>query len=321
VTYIYQGSFIAPGPKRRYDDGRDRCAADLKKILARGPTRPDSLLAKRARSDAAISKAAGPNANAALGEIKKAHAAGRRPGFPANEAIGEAPFASRSISAVKKATGRALHVDGHRMLSARELDKAFRETPLTNPNISAADLSNIITNASIKKYGMRVSSDGRRIVRDLSLAKGLTTARPRLNDRGVTDDYGRGAPESRNGTWGGSTADTGASNDWRDQPAPSQRTAVVGGQFLGTPPMSDRDAAVAAIKFALRKPQPLFGRRGDEGEPQERTDELDEDDADEDEDDSREKDANAADSFGGQRSRKQKSRGKARPDEDEDEDD
>lgn len=129
----------------------------------------------------------------------------------------------------------------------------------------------------------------------------------------MTDNYARTSPHSANGTWSGGTADTGASNNFRDQPAPAQRTAVVGGQFLGQPAMSDRDAAVAAIKKDLSRPK-RWGAGGDDAGAQDRTEDLDQDDSDPDDDESRQKDPNSDDAFS-KSPRKRKHRG----DEDDDE--
>ena len=101
-------------------------------------------------------------------------------------------------------------------------------------------------------------------------------------DRAVTDNYGRGSPENRNGNWDDAHADTGATNDWHDQIVPSTKPTLVGGQPIGTPSTSQRDAAIDAIKRDLSKPKRLGTADVD----------MDDDDRD-----GRAKDPNADDSF------------------------
>jgi hypothetical protein len=284
--YIYQGSFIAPAGGCEFEDGRDRCDAALKKLFARGPQRPDTLQ-KRLRSDADVAaELAMPlskqqrrlrsNAHEALEAIKNIHGAGPRRTLP--ESIGEAPFASKSIAAVRKAHGRALHVNG-RMLSARELNKAFASTP-AHPSVSARDLEGIVGNELQKRdpgaVWRSMSQEERhagavraskipsarwnamtRHEQLREMTKGLTTARPRLNDRGVTDDYNRGAPESSNSTWNDVHANTGAGDDWHDQITPTVKPTRVTFPQFGVPGQSRRDDAVEAIREALTKPKRL----------------------------------------------------------------
>jgi hypothetical protein len=295
---INHGSFIAPSPKPRYEDGRHRCDASLKKMFARGPQRPsEHSLAKRVWFDADVNAVAAAtqsdgerrlrsNAHEALDAVKKIHRTGRRPGLPGHEAVGDAPFASKSIGAVRKAQGRALHVDG-RMLSPRELNKAFATT-LTNPSLSARDLAKMVR-------------------------KGAAQSMRPLDP--INDHLDRG-PNSSNAVWNDVHADTGASNDWRDQPTPSVEPTIVGAQTLVTPSALTRDAAVDAIKRALRQPKKAFGNSDsdDDGDDdQDQTSDLDEDEADEDEDDSDAKDPNSADAF----DNSSKKRGKRRANRDE----
>ena len=324
--YLYKGSFVEPAGKPQYMDGRDRCDQALKAIFAAGPQRPDSL-AKRARSDAGVNallarklsrqdRLRRSNAHEALEEVKKVHRAGGRRGVA--EAEGDEPHISRSVNAIRKAQRHALHVGNHRMLSAQELNKAFAtdigklEVGITLDTHGYATGFYPMTKVEKRGYLRRDASNMH--LSDAEFRKGLGSARPRTNDVGVTDSYGGGAPESLNGVSGGAIADTGAANDWHDQITPSVKATQVGTQFLGVPDASQRDAAVEAIKMALRKPQRLGGARDDDTADQDRTDDLDEDEEDLDETDARGKNPNAADSFDGNRKRK------ARPDEDEDED-
>jgi hypothetical protein len=298
--YVYQGNFIAPPERREYPDGRNRCDKALKKLFSRGPTRPDSL-AKRATPDADVAAEAAmlltkherrlrSNAHETLEAVKKVHRSGRRAGFPEHEAQGDEEFRSRSVSAIRKARGHAVHVSGHRMLGARELNKAFADS---------------IGKVEVNLDGIephRGYASGFRAMTKLekrAFRKGLTG--PALNDIGTKP------PNSANANWNDVHADTGATNDWRDQSVPNVKPTLVGGQPIGAPPITDRDAALDAIKRALRKPEKMWGNNSDMDQDQ--TEDLDEDDADDDEDESRGKDPNAADSFDGNRSsRKRKQR-------------
>jgi hypothetical protein len=296
---IHAGSFQPPVEQRKYQDGRDRCDANLKKIFAAGPQMPDDLF-KRDRSDAAVHAALNKklsrqerlrrsNAHEALTEIKKIHGAGGRRSLP--EADGDEPFQSKSVAAVRKAQRRALHVGDNRMLSPDELNKAFSQRPAT-PSRSADEM-HLTRDEFLRKRARNSSGDEwNRMTwqqrRDY-FSKGLSA--PSLNDVGTKP------PQSANGTWNDVHADTGATNDWRDQAAPSTRPNVVGNQTTATPSMLTRDAAIDAIKFALRKPQKMWGARDDNDDDQDRTDDLDEDDSDEDEDDDSAKNPNRADAF------------------------
>jgi hypothetical protein len=317
--YVYHRSFSKPVGPRQYVDGRHKCDSALKKIFAAGPTTPGALM-KQDRSDAGVNAALAKklnrqerlrrsNSHEALQEIRKVHNRGVRPHL--DEADGDPEFQSKSVSAMAKARLRVLPVTGHRLLSANELNKAFASPPHGKRRPGALD------------YDYKFDERGRVLSKRLNARyarKGLTTARPRLNDIGVvTDNYGHGAPESLNSQWNNVHADTGAANNWRDIPVPSVRPTIVGSQNTATPSALTRDAAVDAIKRALRNPQKMWGNsdRDDDDDDQDRTEDLDEDDADEDEDESRAKDPNADDSFDNRRSSK---RGKRRADEDEDED-
>ena len=81
-------------------------------------------------------------------------------------------------------------------------------------------------------------------------------------------------PEDDDTVNGGEIADTGASNNWRDQPAPTPRAAPVTDPHtasirVGRPPPTARDATLAAIKAAQRQPRPLVpgALRGDTQDP------------------------------------------------------
>jgi hypothetical protein len=336
MRYVYKGSFVQPVGRPQYVDGRDRCDRALKKLFAAGPTTPADLF-KRDRSDASVHLAIakklsrqerlrGSNSAEALEQVKKLHRAGGRRSL--DEAEGDAPLISKSVTAMERARQHVVSMTGHSLPSAIELNKLFAnrsgkrtvhldevELPLRKRELSELHAAgHRLVTAGRYEYEF----DAKGIVVSKSLRKGLTTARPRLNDTNVHDNYNHGAPESLNGTWTDTHADTRAANNWRDIPVPSERPTVVGSQNTVTPNTTDRDAAVAAIKRALRKPQKMWGNAEDRDEDQDQTSDLDEDDADEDEDESRIKNPNADDAVG-TRSRKRKSR--ADEDEDEDEDD
>jgi hypothetical protein len=101
--------------------------------------------------------------------------------------------------------------------------------------------------------------------------------------------------QSDNALSGGVIVDTGASDNWHDQINPSVRPTMVGSQPLATPSMLTRDAAVDAIKMALRKLQKMWGNASDLDEDKDRTEDLDEDDEDMDEDDPSAKNTNRDD--------------------------
>jgi hypothetical protein len=275
---VYKRSFRNPVEPRRYADGRHRCDSALRKLFAAGPQRPDSLV-KRDTSDAALNAALEKklskqerlrrsNSHEALQEIKKVHRAGGRRNLA--EAQGEEQFRSKSVEAVRKARGRVVHVGDNRLLSAVELNKAF-----------ARDIGKVELGATLDVHGHATGFYPMTKAEKRNMRKGLSN--PALNDIGTKP------PQSRNGTWNGGIANTGASNDWRDQSEPTLRPTMVGAQTTTTPSQLTRDAAVDAIKFALRKPQKMWGNTKD-------TADLDEDDEDMDEDDDNAKDPNRDDS-------------------------
>jgi hypothetical protein len=119
-------------------------------------------------------------------------------------------------------------------------------------------------------------------------------------------DVGTKPPQNSNSTW--NDADTGASNNFRDQPVPSQHTSQFGTQTLDTPSTTDRDAAIASIKKDLSRPSGTLSpsqrvRANAKAPPvrttaavQDATDDLDETQEDE-SDDSEAKNPNRADGF------------------------
>jgi hypothetical protein len=278
-------SFANPVGARKYEDGRDRFDKALKKIFAAGPQRPDSL-AKRDRSDAALNAALAKklnrqerlrrsNAAEALEEVRKVHAAGGRRGL--DEAKGDPEFPSRSVNMVKRARQHAVPVTENRLPNPIELNKLF------------ADQTREIDVDNIQRYGGYASRFRAMTKAERRAWKGLGTARPRANDTGVTDNYGHGAPESLNGQWNDVHAATGASNNFRDMAVPSERPTIIGSQTTATPSALTRDAAIDAIKRALRSPQKMWGNSDlDEDEDE---DEADDEDEDEDEDDDDDEDS------------------------------
>jgi hypothetical protein len=306
MTNLYRGSFIAPKGGTNFEDGRHMADAAIRKIHREGPQKP-STLAKRAKPERVALASRGQNQ--ALNEIQKVHARGRRPGLPEHEAQGDAPFQSKTLSAIRKAHRHALRVTGHTLPSCDELSKAFASRPL-NPN--ARDASNIhlsdVEFRKLRKGGGSVGDIPSDVWNRMSwgersdyIRKSLSSARPRLNDLGVVHDGyaddGRG-PNSSNANWNNTRADDAATTNWPRDKEPSQGMTIVGGQVVGRPSDSNRDAAVDAIKNALRSPQKLWGNSSDVDEDP--TEDLDEDSEDQDEDESRVKDANAQD-FGNKR--------------------
>jgi hypothetical protein len=298
---VYHNSFTRPTSGPDYADGRLLCDQSLKKIFARGPQSP-ATLAKRGQSSANIS--------ADLAAIKKAHAAGRHPGLPQHTAQGDAPMPSRSVSMVKAVRQHALTVYGHRLPSLDELNKAFSSPVRISPRTPCRDASNmhLTRDEFLSKRARSLSSDQWNSMtqqqrRDY-FSKGLTN--PSLHDVGTP----RG-PQSSNSTWNDVHADTGASNNFRDQPVPSQRTSPFGAQTLDTPSTTDRDAAVAAVKKDLSRPSGTLSpsqrvRANAKAPPvrttaavQDATEDLDEDDdeMDQDKDSSDAKNPNRADGF------------------------
>jgi hypothetical protein len=244
---VYHNSFIAPTGGGNFLDGRQFADAAIKKAHRSGPQSPASL-AKRARSDADVNRDVSmtltkgerlrrSNAPDALQAIKKIHGKGSRRSL--DEAQGDAPVGSRSVSMVKAARRIGLRVNGHRLLSANELNTEFAKGSALSKHPINIDIVDRTVTAG--KYDYDFDAKGIVLAKRLNARyrKGLGTARPRANDVGVTDNYGHGAPESLNGDSGGAIADTGASNSWRDQAVPNVKPTQVGTQFLGNPSLSD----------------------------------------------------------------------------------
>jgi hypothetical protein len=95
---------------------------------------------------------------------------------------------------------------------------------------------------------------------DLSaIAKGLRKSKPAY-DYDIVDGRVVGktlrkavAPQSANGQWDNVHADTGASNNFRDEQTAKPNTARLGGQLIGTPSKTNMQAAVDAIKEDLAR--------------------------------------------------------------------
>ena len=291
---IHKYSFRNPVATRKYEDGRHHCANALKKIFAAGPTAPATLM-KLDKSDAGVNAAMAKklnrqerlrrsNSHEALQEIQKIH--GKGPRRSLDEAQGDAPVKYKSVEAMKKARQRVLPVMGNRMLSVLEITKAFA-APASKRHvdieIELRKPGKVARTVNAGRYDYDFDAKGIVLGKRLNAryAKGLTN--PALNDIGAKP------PQSANGQWNGGIAATGATNDWRDQPEPTLRPTIVGSQPVATPSMLTRDAALDAIKFALRKPQKLFGNTQD-------TEDLDEDDEDLDDDDDQGKNPNRDDS-------------------------
>lgn len=244
-NYIHSGSFTKPTPPPAYADGRDECTKALKKILARGRQRPDSL-AKRAtssdldvRAEVAISltdheRALNSHADEAFDEIRKVHAAGAQRAAPVAE--GDDAFESRSVNMVKRAHSRGL--------------------PVTRAGLPSVD------QALAKRLGkVRVNIEA--LVRG-DLRKSLSGAEwARMSPRERQDYFGirKGQPpQSSNASWDNTHADTGAGNDWHDETEMGETTtARIGGQVIGVPSQTNMQAALDAIKRDLRKPKNLLG--------------------------------------------------------------
>jgi hypothetical protein len=318
--YIHAGSF-GPPAERTYPDGRQACDRALKKIFARGPTRPDSL-AKRAKPDSDVNderamaldkreRRLRSNAHEALQEIRKVHAAGGRRSLPESE--GGAPQLRKSIEAMRKALQRGVYA-GNRLPSAVELNRSFangrREVNLDEVMLPLhkQELRKLYADGHRQVTAGRYiyTFDAKGVVIDRQLRKANLPRNPSLNEVGVKP------PNSLNATWDNNHADTAAANNWRDQLVPSVRPTIVGAQTVVTPSALTRDAAIDAIKMALRKPQKMWGNSADLDEDQDATEDLDEDEEDLDETEARGKDPNASDSFDGNRKR-----GKRRADEEE----
>jgi hypothetical protein len=250
MSNIYKGSFIAP-VKRQFPDGRRQLSTAIRKMHRGAPL---SATMQKSAAMAERPSAFGAPADETLHEIKKVHRTGRRAGLPQHTAEGDGEFDSKSVNMVKRARAHALPVTANRLLSANELNKAFSEQagkldvdldelelPLRNNDHGRSKLRN--------GYATGFRPMAAQELRKLDLRK-LTTAKPRANDRGVTDDYNRGAPESANGQWTDVHANTGATNDWHDQITPTTKPTRITFPQFGVPGRSTRDAAVDAIKTA-----------------------------------------------------------------------
>jgi hypothetical protein len=297
MRYVYHGSFSKPVGPPQCVDGRQNCDRALKKVFAAGPQRPGSLLQKRDQSDAALNAALAKklsrqerlrrsNAAEALEEVRKVHRTGGRRSL--EEAQGDPEFQSKSVSAIRNARERVLPVTGNRMLSVMEINKAFAAPARKSVRTPTRDASDMHLSRSAGSLSSAQWNSMTREQRRDYFSKGLGSARPRVNDIGVTDNYNRGAPESLNGQWNNTTGNTGAANNWHDIPVPSVRPTIVGSQTTATPSALTRDAAVDAIKRALRKPQKMWGNSSDLDEDEDTEDldeDLDEDDDDDEDDD------------------------------------
>jgi hypothetical protein len=65
---------------------------------------------------------------------------------------------------------------------------------------------------------------------------------------------------------GGGIANTGASNNWRDNPAPATKPTRIGGQVIGVPSQTNMQAALDAIKKDLSRPKRMLAGTADEDE-------------------------------------------------------
>ncbi|MGO8859077.1 MAG: hypothetical protein ACLQO1_25775 [Steroidobacteraceae bacterium] len=249
MTHIYSGSFTKRAPPPAYADGRDECTKVLKRILARGPRRPDSL-AKRApstdldvRAEVAISltdheRALNSHADEAFEEVKKVHATGPRHGLLRFAAQGDDAFESKSVNMVKRAHGRALPV-------------------------SRAGLPSIDRDLAKRLGKVRVNIEA--LVGGANLRKSLSGAEwARMSPRERQDYFGirKGGqpPQSSNASWDNTHANTGAGNNWRDETEMGETvTARIGGQVIGVPSQTNMQAALDAIKKDLRRPKNLLG--------------------------------------------------------------
>ena len=133
-TYIHKGSFRNP-IERSYLDGRPNCDRALKKLFAAGPTTPPTLM-KQDRSDMTLHAAMAKklsrqerlrrsNAAEALAEVRKVHRAGGRRTL--DEAEGDAPFISKSVTAMAKARQHAVPITENSLPNPQELNKLFAD--------------------------------------------------------------------------------------------------------------------------------------------------------------------------------------------------
>jgi hypothetical protein len=258
MTHIYSGAFIAPTKPSKSPDGRAEVLGAIARLHKGAPLSPK--MQKRAVA-ADKPSAFGAEADETLDEIKKAHATGRRPGLPGHTAQGDEEMKLKSVNMIKRALANPLRVTGSRPLTAGELNKHFaarrREVDIDGiANTPDADMRKGWDIPSAQWNAM-TPQERIRWVRKVK-------AGPRSSDREVTDNYGRGARENSNGNWDDTHANTGATNNFRDSPAPALRPTVVGGQVIGSPTMSQRDAAIDAIKRDLSKPKRMGQRDEDE---------------------------------------------------------
>jgi hypothetical protein len=255
--YIHRGSFIAP-VKRKSPDGWRQAFTAIRKIH-----RGEPAAMQKGAETAEQPSSFGENADETLQEIKKVHESGRRAGVPQHTAQGDEVVGSKSVSMVKRARARRIHVT-NRMLSPLELSKAFAEQG-AGKELQKRDLGSVWRSMSQdEKHAATVRASKIPSARWNAmtkhdqlreLTKGLTTARPRVNDCGVTDDYGRNAPESSNSNWNDVHANTGATNDWHDQITPTTKPTRVTFPQFNAPGQSTRDDAIEAIKQDLSKPK------------------------------------------------------------------
>ncbi|MGA2366179.1 MAG: hypothetical protein ABSG12_11900 [Steroidobacteraceae bacterium] len=249
MSYIYAGSFIAPPSKRKVEDGRDQATVALKKILARGPRRPDSL-AKCARADSEVNaevamsltdneRGRRSHADEALGEIKKAHAAGPRVGPSGPVAQGEEPFRSKSVAMVKQAHACALPVS-RSGLPDLERAAALGRVKVDLPALVRGDL--------------RKTPSGEQW-RRMTPQERIAWARKGVSLPGEDTDT----------TDSGAMPRTGASNNWRDETDMGEvRTTRVAGQAIGIPSQNNMQAALDAIKKDLARPKRMLAHTADE---------------------------------------------------------
>ena len=151
---------------------------------------------------------------------------------------------SKSVNMVKRAHAHALPVTDNRLPSADELNKAFAE----QAGRLEVDLD------ELEPYRGHATSFRSMTPQELRKRDLSKLATPRRLDP-VTDNYNRGAPQSSNSQWNDVHANTGASNDWHDQIAPTTKPTRITFHQFGTPGRSSRDDAVEAIKQDLTKPK------------------------------------------------------------------
>jgi hypothetical protein len=77
-------------------------------------------------------------------------------------------------------------------------------------------------------------------------ANALMRKRVRMNAGGSR--LRKGFPPQDSDIRGGSIANTGAGNDWKDQPTPAQKPTRIGNQVIGAPSRTNMQAAIDALK-------------------------------------------------------------------------